>query len=993
MKPLKLAMNAFGPFTSPTVIDFEPALQNGIFLISGKTGAGKTTIFDAITFALYGKASGTERLSDYFRSKNAPPETECSVSFTFALEGRSYTVIRSPRQELPKKRGSGTRMVEQRAQLTFPDGKVMETPREVDEAIQTLLGITCDQFRKIIMLAQGEFKELLEAPTKDKAELFRRIFGTQEYDAFVRRLDLRRKDLSLAVAKTFDAKERLVRNLMENGVSSLADFPHPSALPASQLTKLVEEYLVSVGLRRSQLEQQAQAAAREREALDLPGAASLAQRFERLRQLEGQLAALQAQEPEMKTLAKRISAMDAAGTLFPIEKHYKDALRDQKTAEQALAQLEREASDAAIHLAQAQQAMEQKPQQLEKQQKLIRAVALTEEKIRLALRRDRLRRDISLQAQTACQAEKQLKAMDALTERLSALKDAEALKHQSSCLEQLSRSMDAAAAARMAWQQAQSTYLTQYGFFLSSRASQLAETLQDGAPCPVCGSLHHPAPAKATQTVTAEDVESLKEKLDERLSVLKLEDGKVRSLWEECSRLIPQLGSTEQNPYDARQLVQQFFDNLLSRISSLESSASASLQDAGGAWPEMPGELLAEQDMARLYEKKEAFSRDLASAQGAIAAASDELQEIAGSLEEQESPAFLERKLQELRAHQEETARWLDSCDRTLADAKQQMDSLSGRKQQLSSQLSEGALRAKRLHQELADAMIQSGFADRPAYENAYADLPNRAAVAATLDAYREKIFSGQALLEELKLELAGKLPPDLEALRSRYNALAHQEKSLRDEAALLLGNEALCRNQLSQFQQEADAGEAIEQEFQMVSRLHRVATGDNPQSINFEAYVLTAYFEDIIKVSNRYLSKMTYGRYQLLRMHSAARYGARSGLDLEVLDNNNGQRRPISTLSGGESFKASLALALGLADVVRLHSGAVRMETLFIDEGFGTLDEESLDSAVDALLSLRKEGRLVGVISHVDAIGERLHTVLSVVNTPSGSSAHFVNL
>ncbi len=994
MKPLKLVMNAFGPFTGTTEIDFAPALENGIFLISGKTGAGKTTVFDAITFALYGRASGTARLSDNFRSKNAPAGVQCSVAFTFSLDGQAYTVFRAPRQELPKKRGQVTRITEQRAELTFPDGRVVGSPREVDEAVQGLLGITCDQFRKIIMLAQGEFKELLEAPSGEKSVLFRRIFGTEEYDGFVRRLDLRRKDLALSVEKIADAKERLVKNLLENGVEAQKEFPHPEALPGPRLAALVEEHLETGALRRRELETRAAALAGEREALDLPGASALAERFVKRRELAARREALLADAPRMNSLEKEIRDMDAAEKLFPAEKVYRESAASLAALRRELEGLEKDVAGASSALARAREALEEKPELLRRQQELTREAALAEEKKKLFARRDQLLRSAAEQERKAVACENRLKALEALVERAAALRDVEELDRQSFYLDQLSRSMDEAAHASMTWQSRRDVYLSGYSLFIQSQAALIAASLQESVPCPVCGSLQHPSPARASGRMqTQDEVDRLKEELDQALSDLKTADGRVRANWEEAVRLFPALGGPEDDPYQAKELLGELRDGLLPQKTALITSADSCAGDARAFWPELTREQLAERDLDKLYRLREDYSRQLTAARAAGEAASQELGRISADLDGREDQAALEAHLAALRGRQEEIARWLEKWETELSQAKTRLDSLDGRRDELTRQVEEAVRKLALRKEALAKAMTESGFPDRPSYEAALAALPRRDALVAALKAHREELLSNRALSEHLDRELEGKNPPDLEALARRQEELAAGEKALREEAAVLAGGEALCRNQLAQLRRESAAGEKLEQQYQMASRLFRIANGENSKAMNFETYILTAYFEDIIKVSNQHLDRMTDGRYRLVRMEAAARHGARSGLDLEVLDNDNGQKRPVSTLSGGESFKASLALALGLADVVRLYSGAIRLETLFIDEGFGTLDDESLSNAVDTLLSLRQEGRLVGVISHVESLGERLHTVLSVTKGRAGSSARFINL
>ncbi|MEG0854133.1 MAG: SbcC/MukB-like Walker B domain-containing protein, partial [Angelakisella sp.] len=332
----------------------------------------------------------------------------------------------------------------------------------------------------------------------------------------------------------------------------------------------------------------------------------------------------------------------------------------------------------------------------------------------------------------------------------------------------------------------------------------------------------------------------------------------------------------------------------------------------------------------------------------------------------------------------------IDRSDRAAAAAEASLKAVEARLAQLAQTVQEETAEAAEKKAMVIEVMKRSGFGERSAYEAALADLAREQALQKQAAEYLRRTTEASAQLAAVTAELGSSTMPDIAALKQRFDGLTAQRQQLLDGIMKLSANLELCKNQWQQLEQELRTGEGIADQLAILTDLYSCASGGNQKAVSFETYILTSYFEDIIKVSNRHLSGMTGGRFQLLRMEDRAGNGAYSGLDLEVLDNAIGATRAITTLSGGEGFKASLALALGLADVVRIYSGAIRLDTLFVDEGFGTLDSESLESAIDTLLSLRREGRLVGIISHVESLKERLGTVLEVHQTAQGSIAKF---
>ena len=382
MKPVTLTLSAFGPYRGEETLDFSAVGEEGVFLISGPTGAGKTTIFDAITFALFGRASGSARQSDNFRCHSADPGRECFVELTFRLEGKLYHIRRRPVQRMAGKRGA-EKSLQHKAELTLPDGRVIDSLTEVSDRIRELLGITCEQFRKIVMLAQGEFKELLTAPSKEKADLFRKIFGTSLYQDFTLRLQQEKRDLDGQLGEQGRQMERLIENLIRHGVDGLAACPEPATLPTETLAKVVEEAIARQEAAAKKLEAALRAAGERREKLDLSGARNLEERFLRREKLLAREKELEAQGKAAADRKDLLAAMEAAEKVKLREDRYRGLKASVQDSRRQLARLQEEEKAREQQAAALKKALEETPRRLEEIQKTGEELRQLEEILRL----------------------------------------------------------------------------------------------------------------------------------------------------------------------------------------------------------------------------------------------------------------------------------------------------------------------------------------------------------------------------------------------------------------------------------------------------------------------------------------------------------------------------------------------------------------------------------------------------------------------------------
>lgn len=870
MRPVKLAFYAFGPYAGYTEIDFTQFGDTGLFLIAGDTGAGKTTIFDAISFALYGEASGGKerRKSKSFRSDYAAPDAKTYVSLCFTHRGKTYEIERSPEYVRQKINGTGMTSVSATACLKEVDtGTVYEGPREVTARIHELLGLTQDQFTQTVMIAQGDFLKILNASSDERKALFQKLFNTGVYEGVQRRL----QEMNAACARERDAlNERIM--IATGTVDAEDDFPGVEILwQYTDDPKYATLFLEQLERLIDFEQQRRQEAEKRREACEQK-VNGLITRIEQGRTIN----------QELKTQRELQSRLDA--------------LRLQQT------------------------------QVDQQEQALIRAKKAQEvlpEEALLTSLRDRLQKT---QGEWR-QAEESLKsanaglpaAMERLTEAESHQAEADGLLAQirplQDCipvLRELSRDLSKQTRQERDMQrlfresqQADSAYTHAKERYYLSQAGLLASTLQPGQPCPVCGACDHPAPAALTQdAVTREELE---------------------------------------------------------RADALHREANTRLQAA---------------------------DRDLSLTRSAVAAARQRLQDM--HLREDETEVTVTERIRQATLKAKQYREHIDQCRKALADlqlqAARSQEAAAGKRQACEALTEQLSAQQQRFDQRLKAC----GFDSVRDYELSRLTPPQMAQLEKAISVHRETKRSLTDQLATLQTKLAGCTQVDLSALEAEQGALA-EEKRRADRAEKAISNRLTLHEHARKEIQ--DVGRIIARKTEhwaVVRDLYDCCAGKTSGSsrakLTFEAYVQQYYFKQVVAAANKRLTVLTEGEFTLRCKESAADRVHQSGLDLDVLDRSTGQWRDVSTLSGGESFLASLALALGLSDVVQGQSGAIRMEAMFIDEGFGTLDDNALRNSLRVLSDLADGKRLIGIISHVHELEERIDRQIIVSKTLRGS-------
>ncbi|MDP6528158.1 MAG: SMC family ATPase [Gemmatimonadota bacterium] len=1023
MKPLRLRMQAFGPYPGTETLDFADLLGQSLFLIHGPTGSGKTTLLDAICFALYGVASGgrDERKGADMRSDWADPETATEVEFEFSLGARSYRVMRAPRQERPRKRGAGTTTAPDSATLweitdagpENPEGRVLaDGARKVTTHAEELLGLEERQFRQVILLPQGQFRRLLLADSKGREEILQRLFHTGLY----RRIEVALKEKAAVLKKEVGSlRDRRSTVLEQAGADSgdalrtqeealLAEM-NRHALQVEKLGKLAAEAekrlsaghedakkleeVVAAGTARKAVADRGEkidadrrdlARARKAEPL-VPVLASLAKRAEEAgvaarrfadaesaltkaegekKETEDRLARERKRDPDRRKAAARVTELDAlTGKVAGIE-----------AAREASRKARGKATEAA-----------------EKKETLAARITRADTRLKeLREELDRVRKTasgaegLSVRVVAARRAHEDRVRLEKLDKALTtARKEQEGFATSLECAEKELTSAKALREKReAAWQKGQ--------------AAHLARGLADGEACPVCGSQEHPDPARAAKDLPTEagvtDARDAEAAASDALADLRDEAAEaglaVASLDSTRSTLAGGLGDAASREPGALAEERKVLEDSAEEADLARTRVESLLEDVKTAEK-------AREGLGSDHAELEKEGRRLSEAAAAADAVSAEKQEAIP--EELRPEGALEAGLAAAREEADALECALTDARKEAEDAK---EATAGAKAERASAL--GADKAARKqHEKQASAagekLAEAGFASE---SEQGAAVRSEAVVDALDGRIREHDRALTAARERVRLakEAAdGIAAPDIPALREVADRAGAAHDDANEAAGGMRANREQMGAWLADLAKTAEKLTDREERHGVVGRVAEIANGKgaNAPGIAFQRFVLGAFLDHALRVATDRLRVMSSGRFELRRASERVDGRRAGGLDLAVNDTYTGVERPVATLSGGESFLAALSLALGLAEVVQSYSGGVRLETLFVDEGFGTLDTESLELAMKALSEIQATGRLVGIISHVSELRTQVPARLEITRGRRGSSARFV--
>ena len=996
MRPTELIISAFGPYAGEVTLDMASLGDRGLYLITGDTGAGKTTLFDAIAFALYGNASGDSRKPRMLRSKYARPDARTYVEMGFSYSGKEYRVRRNPEYMRTKQRGEGETREKPDAQLHMPDGRLVTGDKAVTAEVEGLLGLNREQFSQIAMLAQGSFSRLLSGRTEDRGIIFREIFKTKPYQLFQEKLKDRAKGLYGRYADSRKSMEQYAGGVITEGHSEELKLRWKE-VPQGSLEALLEVLDQLIGADEAQQQGKDRAMALVRDEMAALGM--------ELGKMQGDAAVCRDMAAAADVLRENMPVLEQAKVRYEREKE-RQADRDGLIGTVTRMEENLKTYDRFDSLQENLKACRKETESLEKR---LGQAALEERQWKE--RNDSDEKILESLRQAGEEYQAALTAGERLGEysgRIGLL--AEELAQYGQERKKLEAARERYRAAGEESRRADDAYREMYQRFLDNQAGILASRLTEGQPCPVCGSVAHPAPARYLE----EGNEAAKDKVDRLKAAAEEKDKAAARLSLEAGRLAGSL--------DTR------YERMKQQI------------DAEGAtWKE---------DWQKRIRQAEADAAALASETGDVRQGRRYFLEqwelmmgqLKGQLERQ--AAAQKEKIREKKKRKEDK----EAVEGRRALGRQSLEEASERKQQAQKMLAESQAKERELESRLKEMESSLPYENRKA---AQAELAEKKAFLAGLEkAFKEaeesynrisrRVSDAQARLEALRGRMAEK---DAEGRESAGEEIAGRETAEEDRDpakgpdTMLPGgmdvrtamehlearmqenrqHQSEARERLTGLEQEKSrlhhrletnrmareriseqkaSMEEIQKEWTWVKALSDTAAGEvgGKEKITLETYAQMAYFERIIARANTRFMVMSGGQYELKRCTEEDNRG-KNGLGLNVIDHYNGTERSVKTLSGGESFQASLSLALGLSDEIQSAAGGIRLDTLFVDEGFGSLDEDTLNLAMKSLGDLAEGRRLVGIISHVGELKERIQHQIVVVKDKTGGSRAYIEL
>ena len=894
MKPLNLKMSAFGPYKNEVEINFKKLGINNIFLITGDTGAGKTTIFDAISYALFNEVSGSNRPITSLRSKFATIE-DTYVELEFEHKGKEYKIRRVPEYERTKKTGEGTTKNIADAYLEYED-KIITGVKNVNDKIIELIGINAKQFKQISMLAQGEFIKILFAESKDRTEIFRKIFETNIYEQISTNLSI----LSTETKKDVDR----LKTIFQTNTSNIRWIEKPVAIDLIDLKKItkldIDEILNLIEKEIQTNKEKVKEEEKENEKLKK----EIEKLREKIKKIEEQNEKVKKykqyleENKELKEKAKEIKEKEAnieisqsiLQKVMPRQQIVNEKQKELKNNMNKRQVLEKEIKDGEI----IEQENKNKIIKLNELKKILEGYKNIKEKSK----------NIEDMFLLITQIEKDQKNKEKY------VKQYEELNNQ--------------------YIEMDKQYKEEEDKFFREQAGIIAQRLEKGKPCPVCGSIEHPNKAIKNDDVLSEEelkkLEEEKNKLENKRNTIKNETISLNAKIEATIKMIPESNKQDFNLQDFEKQINETKDKQELEIQNLKESF--------------------ENICLVLTKKKENIDK----------INFDETKQIIEKQINEQNNKLLENRVK------------LKECNALIET------------QEKSLELAQ---------QEYLNAIKELGFKDEKNYKEKTLKEADIEKIKQEIEQYKEKVTTIKTRLEDVKKELKEKeivdVTQDIEQLEQSSQKQKEAEKQINNKKASI------------NFNKDTDKKlkeTAIELIYKMermakIEELAKIANGtaNRKTKITFEQYVQATYFDMVISEANKRLLSMTDNRYLLIRKKKADKISEKIGLDLNVIDNYNGQERDVKSLSGGESFKAALSLALGLSDVIQSYSGGVLVDTLFIDEGFGTLDAESREQAINTLVNLAGSNKLIGIISHVEELQERIDKKIIVEKGQDGSN------
>ncbi|QWI43327.1 AAA family ATPase [Bacillus mycoides] len=1022
MRPIQLIMTAFGPYKQKEVIDFKDLGEHRIFAISGNTGAGKTTIFDAICYVLYGEASGEERSdTNMLRSQFADDDVYTSVELTFQLKGKSYEI---KRQLGHKKQGNKT-ITGHAVELyeVIDEEKVPCVDRfhvtDVNKKVEDLIGLSKHQFSQIVMLPQGEFRKLLTSETENKEEILRRIFKTDRYKLMREILDQKRKQWKDVLQEKQKERELYFRNVFKLPIRDgalLEALVEQEHVNTHQVVEALEQETIwyNAEVEQLHLEQNDKTKQLKEAEERFHAAKAVNEKFKDLEQKNEKYSILQENRAVIEMKEKSFKHAEQAKRLLPFEQWHEEAMQYEQQSESLLKQLiakkehimnsfalAQEKYEALKNKASERENAKKQVQRLEELQPII--ASLAEKKLNLQnaeihigkLKEGMQKLDEQLEAHKnekqrmsgeLQQLEAALEQYVAKVEELTNMReDAKVLKQAYDVWQEKQKYELEKESAFHKMQQAVSTYENMERRWLSEQAGILALHLHDGESCPVCGSMDHPK--KATEQSNAIDEKELNELREKKTIAVKLHvqlEEKwnfYRVQYEQVIEEVLKRGYRSEELVETYSALVQKGKQLAAEVNALKASEETRKQIAV--------------NLKSVEEKVEELQKQKREVETVQHRTEMECMQLRTSYEhdKQNIPESLQtvqawkvqfdQALQELRLMEDE---W-EKVQEAYQHWQNENIRIQAEHDNASNQFSSAKEKKEETFTRFMKELEQSGFTDQLTYKESKLNDAEMDKLQQEIQSYYSSLEVLTKQIEELKADLKDKEYMDISSLDEQVRELEISLDIIKEKRQRAQNAVSYITDLHEHIKRIDEQIHEEEKAFQELVDLYEVMKGDNDSRISFERYILIEYLEQIVQIANERLRKLSNGQFYLKRSERVEKRNRQSGLGLDVYDAYTGQTRDVKTLSGGEKFNASLCLALGMADVIQAYEGGISIETMFIDEGFGSLDEESLTKAVDALIDLQKSGRFIGVISHVQELKNAMPAVLEVTKQKDGCS------
>lgn len=1031
MRPRLLKMTAFGPYTGEQIIDFERLEDANMFLIYGPTGGGKTTILDAICYALYGETNGGERSGETMRSKFADEDTITEVELYFKLRQDEYRIVRRPQYERAAKRGgSSGKLVKVASEVELykkeEDTYKLVTAKynEVGEKINELLHFNIGQFRQVIMIAQNKFRELLTVSSKERQQILQDIFETGIYQNVEKALEVLYADIKDQVKEKQLIYENTLSQIEAGEDVRLKDFLSTKVIyNAPEVCDILECICSEKTEEQEQLEQELKKVMAQLEESQQQLVKVNKQYEEKQEQvrLETELTGLIAKKEDYNQLEVKIEKAEKILPIIPLEtivlevkKEYlaceetlkvqiaslkeiedklklcETKLKEQENLPVEVEKLKKEYSiletyvPKVVQLAAKYEEREQKQKALsigeDTYKKLLEKEVLLDKEIEE--KELTIKQKDTLQKELAEKLVLQKEMLEILKQKAERVKEE---AHATKVLSELDKQYELIKQKEQLHRLHETHYREAFKLWFNNQAGVLAETLKDNEPCPVCGSLKHPQKAALTSDhITKEALD----KMEKEIKELETELGSLRetksALEKECKLLKARLQAYDEALVGKETISEEVLNKLKEEITTLEAKL---------------GELVQMQKAleANRLEKKTIIERKEKGATY-IAEQKEGLSEVTAYITsiETEVPKELREKVA-LDAMLEQLKAAYTAKETAFKTLKQQQERQSTEKAQQSTRVLENQKRAVTLKEqgvkkrlEFENALEAAGFSDIGDFK-IYKMTPEDLETAkADLGEYKQRRNLLTSQCKELQEKTKDFSEEERVSVTNKHQVLMEQSTALSLKVNEVKNNQMKHLKIQQVLTHLYDEVKTIVKKQSVIEKISSYAKGKNKKGLSFERYIQSSIFEEVLRSANKKLRPMTHNRYELFRSDDLSRANAQAGLDIGIKDYYNNETRPVTTLSGGESFMAALALALGLSEVIQRLAGATPLDTLFIDEGFGSLDEEALELAIKTLLSIQDTGRLIGIISHVKELREQIPVGLEITTGARGSSASF---